>query len=507
MGNGGFCMQYVSTRGEQRAVTAAEAILRGIAPDGGLFVPKEPIIITWEQMEAMKGLGYAQRAALLLSQYLTDYTSEELAYCTANAYNTDNYDQEEIAPITALDPDLHVLELWHGPTCAFKDMALQILPQFLPQAVAKTGEKRTIVILVATSGDTGKAALEGFKNVPGTKIMVFFPDQGVSQVQRLQMITQEGNNVSVAAVQGNFDDAQSGVKAIFTAPGVKHKLAEQGFVFSSANSINWGRLAPQIVYYFSAYLDLLQKGYLTKGEPINFVVPTGNFGNILAGYYAKEAGLPIGRFICAANENNVLTDFIRTGRYDRNRPFVKTISPSMDILISSNLERLLYHMAGEDTMAVRGWMEQLAQIGWYQVPEEIKQKIQTLFWSDYSTETETMAAMQRTYQQKGYVVDPHTAVALDVYHKYKEQTKDFTKTVVVSTASPFKFNTSVVTALLGPEAVAGKDEFALLQELSQASGLEIPRGLQGLAQKPLRHQQVLEKDKMVEAVYQFLGLN
>ncbi|GBF34606.1 threonine synthase [Desulfocucumis palustris] len=499
-------MFYVSTRGNQPAVSSAEAIKMGISPDGGLFVPDAPVTVGPDVMRKMKDMTYRDRAAEILRLYLTDFTAAELEECTGGAYNTTNYDVEEIAPVKELESGTYVLELWHGPTCAFKDMALQILPRFLPRAAAKTGEKGEIVILVATSGDTGKAALEGFKDVPGTRIFVFFPDQGVSQVQRLQMITQEGGNVGVASVRGNFDDAQSGVKAIFTDPEMNRMVGEKGFRFSSANSINWGRLAPQIVYYFSAYLDLLKEGKLSGGEPVNFVVPTGNFGNILAGFYASEAGLPVNRLICAANENNVLTDFIRTGVYDRNRRFVKTISPSMDILISSNLERLLYELTGRDTASVRGWMQDLKENGVYRVGREIYSRLQSLFWSDFSDDRETMAAIRDTYESTGYVADTHTAVGLDVYKKYVEQTGDRTKTVIVSTASPFKFNASVVKALLGEEAVAGKNEFELLKVLAQVSLMEIPAGLRGLERRPVLHQRVVAGEEMPRAVLDFLGI-
>jgi threonine synthase len=498
-------MFYVSTRGKHPAVSSAEAIKMGISPDGGLFVPDAPVRVAQKLLQSMLPMSYRERAAEILALFLTDYTAAELAECTAGAYNSSNYDVAEIAPVKELEPGMYVLELWHGPTCAFKDMALQILPRFLPLAAAKTGEKGEIVILVATSGDTGKAALEGFKDVPGTSIMVFFPEQGVSQVQRLQMVTQEGGNVGVMAVRGNFDDAQSGVKAIFTDPDINRRAGEMGFRFSSANSINWGRLAPQIVYYFSAYLDLVREGKLTAGEPVNFVVPTGNFGNILAGFYAQQAGLPVNRLICAANENNVLTDFIRTGIYDRNRRFVRTISPSMDILISSNLERLLYELSGGDTAAVRNWMKELGEKGMYQVGGSMLAQLQALFWSSFSNDRETMDAIRETFDRTGYVADTHTAVGLDVHKKYVRQTGDRTKTIIVSTASPFKFNASVVEALQGEGAVRGKDEYELLGELARVSGLYIPSGLRGLDRRPVLHGGVVDREDMSRAVLEFLG--
>jgi threonine synthase len=497
-------MLYVSTRGGGEAVSSAGAIKTGIAPDGGLFVPDSPVRVDPGLIEAMKRMDYRGRAAGILSLYLTDFSAGEIEQCVGGAYSADNFDHPEVAPLKDLAPGVYILELWHGPTSAFKDMALQVMPRFLPLAVAKTGERAEIVILVATSGDTGKAALEGFRDVPGTRIMVFFPDQGVSEVQRLQMVTQEGGNVGVAAVRGNFDDAQNGVKAIFTDRAFNEELEARGFKFSSANSINWGRLAPQIVYYFSAYLDLLARGGLAHGHPVNFVVPTGNFGNILAGYYAREAGLPVNRLICAANRNNVLTDFINTGVYDRNRAFHKTISPSMDILISSNLERLLYHLSGGDAGAVRGWMGDLREKGSYNVGSGMLEKIRGLFWSGYAGDRETLGTIRETYEESRYLADTHTAVGINVCQKYRAETGDPTPCVILSTASPYKFNGSVVRALLGDEAAAGKSEFELLEILSRFSGTDIPRNLGGLDKKPVLHGRVVEREAMPAAVKDFL---
>ncbi|MCL6612001.1 MAG: threonine synthase [Peptococcaceae bacterium] len=497
-------MLYVSTRGGSEAVSSAGAIKAGIAPDGGLFVPSSPARLDPGRLEAMKQMDYCGRAAEILSLYLTDFTSGEIGRCVREAYSSRNFDHPETAPVRELAGGTHILELWHGPTSAFKDMALQVMPRLLPLAAAKTGEKAEIVILVATSGDTGKAALEGFRDVPGTRIMVFFPDRGVSEVQRLQMVTQEGRNVGVAAVRGNFDDTQNGVKAIFTDRAMNRELEERGFKFSSANSINWGRLAPQIVYYFSAYLDLLRKGALKDGEPVNFVVPTGNFGNILAGYYAREAGLPVNRLICAANENNVLTGFIRTGIYDRKRPFRRTISPSMDILVSSNLERLLYHLTGGDSGAVGAWMEDLREKGRYDVGSGVLEKIRGLFWSDYADDRETLDTIRETFEKNGYLADTHTAVGINVCNKYRNQTGDRTPAVILSTASPYKFNGSVVRALLGDRAAAGKSEFELLEILSRISGTDIPRNLRDLDKKPVLHGRVVEREEMPAAVREFL---
>ena len=497
-------MLYESTRGKYKRVSSAEAIKLGISPDGGLFVPCENVVIDKDTLRAMVGLEYTDLAYLILKEYLDDYTEEEIRECIRLAYNTKNFDSPVIAPVRRLTDSLYILELWHGPTCAFKDLALQILPHLLTKAADKTGEKATIVILVATSGDTGKAALEGFKNVPGNRIIVFYPERGVSEVQKLQMITQEGNNVDVVAVQGNFDDAQSGVKNIFADESFNEELQKSNFRLSSANSINWGRLVPQIVYYFSAYLDLAAKNAIAPGDKINFVVPTGNFGNILAAYYAMDMGLPVNKLICAANTNNVLTDFIRTGTYNRSRSFVKTISPSMDILISSNLERLLYHITGRDHARVCQWMADLNRTGCYQVDEQTNNKIQEIFWSDYADDKETIEMIGLIYQRYGYIMDTHTAVGMKVYEKYAAATGDITKTVIASTASPFKFNESVVRAILGDAAVRGRDELSLLQVLSSTSGLDIPAGLRDLDRKPSLHKKIAAKEKMAEVVKKIL---
>ncbi|MCL6635823.1 MAG: threonine synthase [Peptococcaceae bacterium] len=497
-------MLYESTRGQFKRVQSAEAITLGISPDGGLFVPRENVLLDREQLKKMAALSYRDKAVLILKEYLTDFTEEELGECVALAYNSEKFDSPEIAPVRRLDEGLFVLELWHGPTCAFKDMALQILPHLLTRAAAKTGEEATIVILVATSGDTGKAALEGFKNVPGTRVIVFYPEEGVSEVQKLQMVTQEGDNVAVVAVRGNFDDAQTGVKNIFGNAAFNRELAGRNYRLSSANSINWGRLAPQIVYYFSAYLDLAARGEIATGEKVNFVVPTGNFGNILAAFYAREMGLPVHRLICAANANNVLTGFIRTGVYDRNRQFQKTISPSMDILISSNLERLLYHLSGRDYVKVQEWMAALSRSGVYQTDELTRARIGRLFWSDFAGDGETLATIRDVHRRYGYVVDTHTAVGLNVYEKYAAATGDGTKTIVASTASPFKFNESVARAILGEEAVRGRDEFRLLEDLAAAGGMEIPPGLRDLDKKPVLHRKTAAREQMLEAVKDIL---
>ncbi len=499
-------MLYESTRGGQKGLNSADVIKMGIAKDGGLFVPEKGINLSLEDIEKLTGMTYQERAMEVLRYFLDDYTAEELKDCVTQAYTSSKFDAPEIAPLRALNENIHILELWHGPTCAFKDMALQILPHFLIKAVGKTGESSEIVILVATSGDTGKAALEGFKDVKGTRIIVFFPQKGVSQVQKMQMVTQEGSNVYSIGVEGNFDDTQNGVKAIFTDSELISVLEQNNIKFSSANSINWGRLVPQIVYYFSAYADLIKKGEINAGDAVNFVVPTGNFGNILAAYYASEMGLPVNRLICASNDNNVLTDFIKTGTYDRNREFKKTISPSMDILISSNLERLLYELTGHDSERINDWMSKLKKDGVYTIDAETKKKISKLFWAGYSTEAETLKTIELIYNEYGYVSDTHTAVGIDVYDKYVISTGDMTKAVIASTASPFKFNESVVKAIFGSETMSGKTEFELLEILSQKCGLNIPMGLKGLDKKDVRHNTVCAKSEMKDNVVKILGI-
>jgi threonine synthase len=421
-------MLYKSTRGWNNTICSSEAIKQGIAPDGGLFVPCNSVTFSLEDIKKMLEMDYRQRAFFILSEFLDDYTPDELQYCINNAYTTEKFGTDDIAPVFRLNENVSILELWYGPTCAFKDMALQILPHLLVKAVAKTGDNTEIIILVATSGDTGKAALEGFKDVKGTKVIVFFPSNGVSEVQKMQMITQEGKNVSAIGIKGNFDDAQSGVKSIFADHDMTEKMLSRGYKFSSANSINWGRLVPQIVYYFSAYTDMVNNGEIAVGDKINFVVPTGNFGNILAGYYAMKMGLPVNKLICASNENNVLTEFINTGIYNRNRVFKRTISPSMDILISSNLERLLFEITGHDAEAVSKWMDILKKDGKYTVPSSLKKEISEIFWAGYTNDDETLKTIEFIYREYDYLIDTHTAVAIDVYDKYVISTGDITNT-------------------------------------------------------------------------------
>ena len=497
-------MQYQSTRDKSISVSAAQAIKQGLSTEGGLFVPESFPKVSPDEIEALASKNYHERAYFVLSKFLTDFTQEELMNCITSASAKEKFETDSIAPVYKLNDKAYVLELWHGPTCAFKDMALQILPYLLTTSMKKTNETDEVVILVATSGDTGKAALEGFKDVNGTRIIVFYPDNGVSEIQKLQMVTQEGNNVSVAAVKGNFDDAQSGVKKIFTDDNYKEILGRNHFKLSSANSINWGRLVPQIVYYFSAYADLIANGEIKSGDKVNVVVPTGNFGNILASYYAMKMGLPVAKFICASNENNVLTDFIKTGVYNKNRDFHTTISPSMDILISSNLERFLYDLTNQNDELVAKWMKELNTNGIYEVSDDVKAKLQELFWAGYADDNETKATIKSCANQFDYVMDTHTGVAQAVYNKYTAETGDETKTIIASTASPFKFNQSVLIALEDCSYVAGKDEFTLLEELHEKSGMAIPKSLYELKDKSVIFDLVCEKDQMQQMVSDFL---
>ncbi len=495
---------YTSTRGAAHKLTAAQAITQGIAPDGGLFVPETIPAIDKETLAGLVQLGYQERAVAILRLFLDDYTEEELQNCAAGAYNAEKFSNAAIAPITKLTDNMFALELWHGPTSAFKDMALQLLPRLMSCALKKNGESNEIVILVATSGDTGKAALEGFKDVDQTNVMVFYPEDGVSRIQRLQMITQEGANLKVIAVKGNFDDAQTGVKRIFNDKALATEFAQNNFKLSSANSINWGRLVPQIVYYFSAYADLVKNKDITIGAAVNFVVPTGNFGNILAGYYAKRMGLPINKLICASNSNNVLTDFLTTGIYDRKRQFYKTYSPSMDILISSNLERLLYHISDNSTAAVNQWMSELNNKGEYRVDEKHLQAIKEIFPAGYVNDEDTAATISRVFKEHGYALDPHTAVAWQVAETYRLRSGDQNPTIIVSTASPFKFNETVLSALSRTENVNVTDEFAALRHLAKLIDRPVPTALAELEHKPVRHAAVCDKQDMPEVVKQAL---
>ena len=494
-------MKYLSTRDRSVRLDAAEAIEMGLSRDGGLLTPCEIPQIDEAFLNSLVHVRYQERAAKVMALYLTDYTEEELLTFAENAYGPEKYDTQAVAPVRTLDETTHCLELWHGPTSAFKDMALQMLPQLLSAALKKTGEEKTVCILVATSGDTGKAAMEGFADVPQTKIMVFYPKDGVSKVQETQMVTQDGENVGVCAVVGNFDDAQAGVKRIFSDAALRETLAERGYFLSSANSINWGRILPQVVYYISAYCDLVRDGRLVMGDKVNFCVPTGNFGDILAAYYAKRMGLPVGRLICASNCNDVLTDFLRTGVYDRNRPFHTTMSPSMDILISSNLERLLFDLSGENDAEVRGYMEALSQTGRYEVSDAIKAALKEQYWGGFCDEAGTSAAIAKYYRDYGYLIDTHTAVAANVMEQYRAASGDKTATVFVSTASPYKFCDSVLTAIGDKPAGDGVE---LLDQLHDKTGVAVPRRLAALKGKARRFDLTCEKPGMDAVVLDFL---
>ncbi len=496
-------MYYMSTRNSKLKLKSADVIKKGLSEEGGLFVPCDIPKLSSSELKNMVSMSYIERANLVLKKYLTDFSAEEISECTNGAYGGNKFSSEKVAPIVRLDDKKYILELWHGPTCAFKDMALQILPYFMKASMKKSGIDKEIVILVATSGDTGKAALEGFKDVKGTKIIVFYPSDGVSDIQKLQMMTQDGNNVMVSGIKGNFDDAQTGVKEIFTDDLANAELGGGGYTLSSANSINWGRLVPQIVYYISAYCDMVNDGEIQMGDKINVCVPTGNFGNILAAYYARKMGLPINKFICASNQNNVLTEFIKTGVYDRNREFYASVSPSMDILISSNLERLLYDISGNDDKRVNSCMDKLKKTGKYSLTKALHKKVTDLFWGGYCDDYFTKNQIWKTYSENGYTLDTHTAVAVDVYNQYLNETGDETKTVIASTASPFKFNQAVLSAL-GSDVNA--DDFTLIENLKQKSGMEVPESLAMLKGKEKRFDGVIDKNDMYKLVEDFLGI-
>lgn len=498
-------MLYTSTRDKSIKVTAAQAIAQGISEEGGLFVPCELPQFSIDRISSMVSMSYIDRAKTVLREFLTDFSEEELSYCVEGAYAANKFSSPKIAPTVNIDGNKNILELWHGPTCAFKDMALQLLPYLMTVSAKKTADGKTIVILVATSGDTGKAALEGFKDVANTKILVFYPVDGVSPMQKLQMTTQEGENVAVCAINGNFDDAQSAVKSIFTNQEIKDQLAEKNMMFSSANSINWGRLVPQIVYYFSTYCDLIEMGKIKAGDQINVVVPTGNFGNILAGYYAKKMGLPIKTLVCASNSNNVLTDFLKTGTYDKNRAFYTTTSPSMDILISSNLERLLYHMSGEDDKLVSSLMSQLAEKGKYTVSNELISEIQKTFDAGFTAEDCVDETIKNHFDKYHYLCDTHTAVAVKVYDEYVKSTGDDIPTVIDSTASPYKFSASVLKAVLQGNT-PNLDEFEMVDELNRVTGADVPKPLASLKDKNIRFSDVCNKEDMSQMVFKLLDL-
>ena len=553
-------MFYQSTRGCGEKILSAEAIAKGLSEDGGLYVPETFPAISESVIKSLAAKSYKDRAAYVMGQYLTDFTADELQDYTSRAYTAHDADEQDnnkrdaeaddsqlssagaqveqsggvwghpsIAPLHKIDDSTRFLELWHGPTCAFKDVALQMLPMLLTASLRKLDETREVCVLVATSGDTGKAALEGFRDIPGTKIMVFYPHDGVSGVQELQMTSQSGNNVNVVAVQGNFDDAQTGVKAIFSDEALRERLSDiyitdrqsgncpgfsnqhatqidknvpKGIILSSANSINWGRLVPQIAYYISAYCDLLTDGAIAYGDKINFCVPTGNFGNILAAYYALRMGLPINKLICASNRNDVLTQFLNTGVYDKNRPFYTTASPSMDILVSSNLERLLYELSGRDSGMVTGYMAGLAANGRYEIPASVRDEAGRVFTGGRCSEEETMKVIAETFNAHNYLIDTHTAVAYKVLLDYMKDTGDSRPSVVVSTASPYKFCSSVLNALGKPQTADGVE---LIDMLSEATATPVPAPLAALRTARPRFKKVVPVSGMKASVLEFLG--
>lgn len=499
-------MKYISTRSPNIKVSCSEAIRLGIAPDGGLFVPEYIPELSKNDLLNLYDKNYQQIAYSILEKFLTDFTQTELKDCLDKAYNSYTFDTPLICPLHPLNDFTSLLELWHGPTCAFKDLALQLLPHLLTTALKKLKDTSTLVILVATSGDTGKAALEGFKDIPGIKIIVFYPEDGVSQIQKLQMITQEGNNVAVVGVKGNFDDAQTGVKNVFGNKSFISLLNKKGYKLNSANSINWGRLVPQIVYYFSSYIYLLLSSQIKLGDKINICVPTGNFGNIMAAYYAQRMGLPVNKLIIANNENNVLTHFFKTGIYNANRELKTTISPSMDILISSNLERLLFEISNHDSEKISNFMKKLKLQGQYKIDDDLLKKIKNLFYADFATEKNTLQTIKNIFNEYKYIIDPHTAVALYVHQTYTKKSGDLTKTIIASTASPYKFNHAVMQALIGSEYINGKTEFELLNLLSATTKTLIPKPLKELSQKPILHTMTCKKEEIQKTVADILNI-
>ena len=492
-------MSFYSTRGGA-CVTASQAILWGLAKDGGLYVPSMFPLLPEERVFSFCDLSYQAIAERILRVFLEDYSKAEIAEAVKAAYSPENFDDPAIVPLKRLDDRIQVMELFHGPTLAFKDIALKLLPHLVKMAARKNEETREISIMVATSGDTGKAALEGFRDVDGTSCTVFYPFEGVSEMQRLQMVTTEGNNTHVIGVKGNFDDAQTGVKRLFSSPEFHEQMNAMGKLPSSANSINFGRLAPQVVYYFASYAQLVCQGKLRMGQPLNFVVPTGNFGDILAGYYAKRMGLPVGKLICASNRNNVLSDFFRDGVYYTHRTFFKTMSPSMDILISSNLERLLYESADRDPKVVGEWMHSLRESGSFSIGAQRLYDLKQTFAAGFADDTMTAEEIRRVYEQSGYLMDPHTAVASYVQREYGLKTGDFSQTVILATASPYKFAPDVLAALKGKEAAEGLDAFQCAEKLHDITGEPIPRQITALKSMPVRHQTICEINGMQDAM-------
>lgn len=485
-------MKYVSTRGSYPAVPSAEAITLGLVPDGGLFVPESFPLLAPSRYAP--GLSYQSIAHAVFTLYLTDFSSAEIDACISSAYNTETFSAPSVISLLPLHNNQLIMELFHGPTAAFKDVALQIMPHLLTVAKNKLGATEQTVILVATSGDTGKAALEGFKNIPGITIIVFYPDGGVSEIQRLQMVTTNGTNTTVVAVKGNFDDCQTGVKTLFSDSDLRRELAAQSAVFSSANSINWGRLCPQIVYYFAAYSSAVDSGTIQSGDKVNFCIPTGNFGNILSGYYARQMGLPIGKLICASNKNRILSDFFATGTYNRNRPFYRTNAPSMDILISSNLERFLYAVTGQQAEKVSAWYNDLAQNGTFTIDPETKKAIDAIIVSGWVDEDTVAATIKTTFQETGYILDTHTAVAVALS---AEQEDSVTKTIIAATASPYKFSRDVLRAIDGS---ASDDEFSCIEKLSAYAKTPVHRAVANIRERHILHNRAITIDDMKETV-------
>lgn len=498
-----LAMFYKSTRNKKIKVHSAEAITMGLSHEGGLFVPQEFPLFKLSDIESLADKSYVERAKEVLSKYLTDFSDEDLTNCVKKAYTKEKFKSDNITDISHLYDGRYMLELWHGPTCAFKDMALQLLPHLLTTSAKMLDNNKEIVILVATSGDTGKAALEGFKDVEGTNIIVFYPQDGVSPMQKRQMTSQQGENVFICAINGNFDDAQTAVKTIFTDKELAKLLENNNKMFSSANSINWGRLVPQIVYYVSAYADLVKNNEIKLGEKVNVCVPTGNFGNILAAYYAKKMGVPFDKLICASNKNKVLTDFINTGVYDKNREFVTTISPSMDILISSNLERLLFDLSDNDDTLINEWYKSLNDNGKYEVSETVKTKLQENFYGGYCDDEQTKSTIADIFDKYSYLCDTHTAVAVKVYEDYRSKTGDDKKVIIASTANPYKFTQSVLSAIKAPST---DDEYGQIDELYNISNLEIPVELASLKDSKVRFDRSIDKSDIKNEVIKTLGL-
>lgn len=491
-------MKYISTRdtsANPREISSAEAIIEGIAPDGGLYIPKSIPRISAGDFDALMHMNYPERAAYVLAKFLDDYDIDELYEDCEKAYSTENFSPSPIA-VKKLSSNMYSLELWHGRTCAFKDLALTLMPRLLSRALKTTGEKKTMHILVATSGDTGKAALEGYRDIDGVKITCFYPADGVSEIQKLQMQTSSGKNVYTAGVRGSFDDVQSGVKTILSSERLHAAAEAKGYILGSANSINWGRLVPQVVYYISAYCDLCSAGEIETGDRVNIAVPTGNFGNILAAYIAMKMGLPVDRFICASNSNNVLTDFINTGVYDRRRALQKTITPSMDIILASNIERLICLFGGAELTV--DLMEQLSRKGYYKAPEGLMDEIRKYFSAYSANEDDTMAEIYLEWEKDGYLLDPHTAVALGSVVKFRLDTGNVKKTIIASTASPYKFAPSVCDAL---GILSGKDIFETMDILSEKTGTEIPTPLTEVRTKEIRFRDIIDKGDMMELAF------